>query len=329
MDFNFPRPEKTLSILNDFQRTKKMLNEFDEEEKLVRFLDRNATRYNISGKIDVVLHNFEKNTLFLFNDDNKVKIFDFLDRSELRYNVSENLIYKMYLYFSGKIDEKELKSLLIRYSGDNIKKLNFRWFIEKNSSELFDNFNFPKILNGEYFILEELGKLIQEKPNILKNLEYWQENILKYLVDKDINKEILEKIYKEILKNYDEKVSIFFEKNKKIEIKSIIIEFKNIGKRNFKIIKIELEKNDMIILGENVLLKNKKIIFDKKEKYLWYLKNKKVEKLKLKSENIFTKYSLLDALEKNYSLNKFYSIQLKLKRFFSEIKKRGIKWQKD
>lgn len=322
MEFNLPRPEKTLSLLNEFQKTKKILNVFDEEEKLVNFLERNTNNYNVRGKIEVILHNFEKNTLFLYKDQNKIELFKFLNRSEIVYNVPENILYKMYLYFSGVVEKEELKRLLTKYSGNTMKNLNFKEFVKRNSSKLFTEYSFPKELNGEYLILSELADSIQEKPKILKDLEYWQENILKYIVDKEIDRSILDGIYKEILKNYDKEVETFFEKNKKIKIKNIIIEFKNLNNKNFRLIRVKLEKNDIIIFAENIILKTNKGYMEKKEKYFFYFEKEKniPEDLKIKDENKLNIMSVLENLKYNYSLNKIYSIKMKLKKLFSKEK---------
>lgn len=322
MDFNLPRPEKTLSLLNDFQKTKKILNVFDEEEKLVNFLERNSSRHNLKGKIEVVLHNFEKNTLFLYDDKNKKKLFEFLNRSEIIYNVSESILYKMYFYFSGIVEKEELRRLLIKYSGNTIKNLDFKEFIKKNSSKLFNEYSFPKELNGEYLILNELADSIQEKPKILKDLEYWQENILKYIINKDIDKNILDNIYKEILKNYDKEVEIFFEKNKKVRIKNIIIEFKNLNNENFRLIVVKLEKNDILILAENVILKTNKGYMKKKEKYFFYFEKEKdiPQEFKIDTKNKLNLFLMMENLKYNYSLNKIYSIKMKLKKLFFKEK---------
>ena len=322
MEFNLPRPEKTLSLLNEFQKTKQILNVFDEEEKLVNFLKNNSTRYKLKGKIEVILHNFEKNTLFLYRDKNKIELFKFLNRSEIIYDVSESILYKMYFYFSGVIETEELKRLLIKYSGNTIKRLNFKEFIKNNSSRLFTEYSFPKDLNGDYYILNEVAELIEEKPEILKNLEYWQENILKYLINKDLDKETLKKIYKVVLKSYSKEIEVFFNKNKKVAIKNIIIEFQELNNRNFKLIKLNLEKNDILILGENVILKNINSNMMKKERYFWYFKKEKniLENLKLKNSNKFDIFAILEHLKYNYSLNKLYFIKIKLKRLFSKEK---------
>lgn len=322
MDFNLPKPEKTSSLLNEFQKNKKDLNMFNDEEQLVNFLEKNSTGYNLKEKIEVILDNFEKNTLFLYKDQNKIKLFEFLNKSEVVFNVPENILYKMYFYFSGVIEVEELKKLLSKYSGNTVNKLDFKKFIKKNSSRLFREYSFPKNLNGEYHILSELADLIQERPEVLKNLGYWQENILKYLVDKDIDSKILKNIYKVVLKKFSKEVAVFFEKNNKVVIKNIIIEFQELNDKNFKLIKVNLEKGDILILGEEVILKNENNNIEKKENYFWYFEKEKniPEDLKIKDENKLNIFSILDNLKYNYSLNKIYSIKMKLKRLFSKEK---------
>ena len=125
-----------------------------------------------------------------------------------------------------------------------------------------------------------------------------------------------------MLKSYNKEVEVFFNKNKKVVIKNIIIEFQELNNQNFKLIKLNLEKNDILILGENVILKNINSNMMKKERYFWYFKKEKniLENLKLKNSNKFDIFAILEHLKYNYSLNKLYFIKIKLKRLFSKEK---------
>ena len=124
------------------------------------------------------------------------------------------------------------------------------------------------------------------------------------------------------MKSYSKEIEVFFNKNKKVAIKNIIIEFQELNNRNFKLIKLNLEKNDILILGENVILKNINSNMMKKERYFWYFKKEKniLENLKLKNSNKFDIFAILEHLKYNYSLNKLYFIKIKLKRLFSKEK---------
>ena len=61
---------------------------------------------------------------------------------------------------------------------------------------------------------------------------------------------------------------------------------------------------------------------EKKEKYFFYFEKEKniPEDLKIKDENKLNIMSVLENLKYNYSLNKIYSIKMKLKRLFSKEK---------
>lgn len=308
MDFSLVRPNKVLLALNELQRTKKVLTRFENNKSLENFLKNNELKYNNKNKIDLIIDNFEQNTLFLYSNENVEELFNFLNKSNIEYRLSESLIYKMYLYFYGYIEKNKLESMLFKYSGNTLNDIDFKKFIEMNAKKIFQkNNNFPKVLNGEYKLLSELVELIQKDLKILKYLEPWEENILEYL--QNIEGKKLEVIYKEALKKIDLNISKFFDINKKIVIKSIIIEYKYIKEVYHKITKIKLEEGDILISVQKVNHKEKRNFYYLERDLKNISSFERSEKIQILNE-----YDLINTLKNNYSLNKIYLLKKIIKR---------------
>ncbi len=308
MDFSLVRPDKVLLALNELQKTKKVLTRFENNKNLENFLKNNELKYNNKNKIDLLINNFEQNTLFLYSNESAEELFNFLNKSNIEYSLSESLIYKMYLYFYGYVEKNKLESMLFRYSGNTLNNIDFKKFIELNVKKIFQkNNNFPKVLNGEYKLLSELVELIQKDLKILKYLEPWEENILEYL--QNIDKEKLKFIYKEILKKIDLNISNFFNSNKKVTIKNINVEYTYIKNIYYKIIKIKLKKEDILISIQKISSKEK-IGFYYLEKDLKNISNFE----RAKKIQILDEYDLINTLKNNYSLNKIYLLKKIIKR---------------
>lgn len=326
MEFEFPKPEKAIKFLEEFKDKKKELNLYNNNENLKNFLEVNNSKYNISqSKIDILLYNFEKNTVFNFLDENKKLAFILLQRGKLNYSLPQEKIYKLFLYFYGAVPIEELGKILYKLSDKSIRKLDFKSFIENNISELFNTYNFPKNLSGEYPLLRELIPLIKENNGLLKKMEYWEENFLEYLGG-EYETKFVKDIIKKFLKRIDGVVYDFFEENNEIKIEKILIRRKKVNKRLYKITIINLIKKDDIVFIEEEKNKSKSFISENEKYFLFY--HKGINKITLENlnednlvkENIFTEFSLLTALEYDYPLNKIYSIKMKLKRLFSKEK---------
>lgn len=217
MELKFAKPNKSLLTLHELQKNKKKLNSFKNEDNINYFLENNRSNHNIKNKVDLILSNFEENTLFLYSDKSKYKLFDFLEKSEIEYNLKESLIYKMYLYFYGFTEDERLKKLLLKYSENKNKKINFKYFIESHSKELFQSeYNFPKTLNAKYKALNEIIFLIENNYKILEDLEYWEQNFLEYLnSSENFDRKIITKINNKILEKANSKIAIFLLRIKK------------------------------------------------------------------------------------------------------------------
>lgn len=318
MDVNFIRPNKTLSALNELQKIKKILTRFENNKNVENFLKNNKLEYNNKRKIDLIINNFEENTLFLYPKENVENLFDFLNKSKIEYQLPEILIYKMYLYFYGNIEEIELKSMLNRYSGNSIKNIDFKKFIEENKEKLFHKkYNFPRVLNGEYKILSEVGDLTQKDLKILKYLEAWEQNILKYL--SNVEEENLKKIYEKVLKKIDSKIHTFFKSNKKILIKKIVVEYGYLKNIYYKVTKVKLKKGDILIFLQKINIKEEKEIYYLKKDFVDIQALEKINKIKILNE-----YDLTKVLRSNYSLSKIYLFKQLIKRIRNKKMRKAI-----
>lgn len=309
MDLNFARPNKTLSILDELKKTKNILNCFKKEEGIENFLKKNKNKYNIKSKIDLIISNFEENNIFLYSNKNTKNIFNFLSKSKIKYELEEALIYKLYFYFYGYIPEEELKEMLFQYSNNKLKNLDLKKFIEENKKELIrGKCNFPKKLNGEYLFLKEIAELIDKEEVVLKDIDGWEENIFKYISSTKIRNMLIEKI----MKRLNKKICLFFQINKKVEIKDIIIDYKHYKESYYKIIKVKLQKQDNLVFIRNLNLNTERNIYYLEKNFndiLEIEKNKKV---------ILNEYDLIKVLKKNYSLNKIYLLKEMLKKLFNK-----------
>lgn len=311
MRLNVNSPLETLKILEDFKNKKTVLNAFSHEENALNFLENNRNNYRNPRKLDVVLSNFQNNCLFSLSDNLKKDMFAFMENSQCIRIVDENERYKIYLYFCGTIESGRIKELLMRYSEDKYKKIDFKDYISKNLNKLFTKKEFPQYLNGNYEALKELIPLIAEDHTAFEKLQSWQDNLLGYLYESDIDPKFLEEVNISIVQGLSRKIYDFLRRNNSIKVKKVSISFKELNGTKYKVYTFTLSNRDyLLVYGQFKQDTNRvKQIFNFEDIRFFY--SKKSSELTLKMLNMGAKVNrieLVRAFKPKYKLNKKYMV---------------------
>lgn len=311
MRLEIKSPLESLKVLKDLKNKKTILNAFSYEENAINFLVNNRHNYRNPRKLDVVFNNFENNCLFTLSDNLKKDMFEFMENSQCARIIDENEKYKIYLYFCGTIEPGRVKELLMRYSEDKYKKIDFKDYISKNLNKIFTSNKFPKYLNGNYEALKELIPLIAEDHTAFEKLQSWQDNLLGYLYESDIDSKFLEEVNISIVQGLSSKIYDFFRKNKSIKVNKVSISFNELNKTKYKVYTFNLSNRDyLLVYGQFKQDQNSvKQIFNFENIRFFY--SKKSSTLTSKMVNMgaeVNRIELVRAFRPEYKLNKKYMV---------------------